>query len=128
MYIRVEWCMHMNLTVTILDVIISLCIIIVASDSQNPILHNYWSDSSWECLHQFRVRYILISIFHLMNITHSIPSNRLTIYLPSGWPFIVVCVTLRFIEGVGTALFLTAGYTLITQLYPQSTGFIVVRM
>jgi hypothetical protein len=52
--------------------------------------------------------------------------HRLAINLPSGWPFIVVCVALRFIEGVGTALFLTAGYTLITQLYPKSTGFIVV--
>ena len=51
---------------------------------------------------------------------------RLAIYLPSGWPFIVICIALRFIEGVGTALFLTAGYTLITQLYPKSTGFIVV--
>ena len=46
--------------------------------------------------------------------------------MPSGWPFIVVCIVLRFVEGVGTALFLTAGYTLITQLYPKSTGFVVV--
>ncbi len=53
-------------------------------------------------------------------------SYRLCIYLPSGWPFIVICIVLRIIEGVATALFTTAGYTLLTELYPESTGFIVV--
>ena len=51
---------------------------------------------------------------------------RLSVYLPSGWPFIVTCIVLRIIEGVATALFTTAGYTLLTELYPESTGFIVV--
>ena len=38
----------------------------------------------------------------------------------------MVCIVLRIIEGVATALFTTAGYTLLTELYPDSTGFIVV--
>ena len=38
-----------------------------------------------------------------------------------------MCIALRFIEGVGTALFNTAGNTLITQLFPESMGLLVVR-
>ena len=53
--------------------------------------------------------------------------NRATIYLPPGWPFIVVCSVLRFTEGVGTALYNTAAYTLVNKLYPESVGFIMVR-
>ena len=52
---------------------------------------------------------------------------RLAIYLPSGWPFIVMCIVLRFIEGVGNALFNTAGNTLIIQLFPESIGLLAVR-
>ena len=38
----------------------------------------------------------------------------------------MMCIVLRIIEGVAIALFTTAGYTLLTKLYPDHTGFIVV--
>ena len=47
--------------------------------------------------------------------------------MPSGWPFIGLCIALRFTEGVGNALFNTAGNTLITQLFPESVGLSVVH-
>ena len=51
---------------------------------------------------------------------------RATIYLPFGWPYLVVCLVLRFTEGVGTALYSTAAYTLVNKLYPESVGFVMV--
>ena len=51
---------------------------------------------------------------------------RATILLPSGWPFIVVCAALRFVEGTGVALFSTGASYLLIQLYPDSVGLVMV--
>ena len=52
--------------------------------------------------------------------------NRATIYLPSGWPFVFVCAVLRFMEGIGIALFSTGAFYLLVQLYPDSVGLMMV--
>ena len=53
--------------------------------------------------------------------------SRFTEALPSGWVFIVVCALLRSIEGTGTAMFLTALFSLLPQLYPNHMGIMTVR-
>ena len=53
---------------------------------------------------------------------------RPTIYLPSGWPFILVCFALRFIEGIGCALYYTTAYTLATEIFPDTVGFVIVSL
>lgn len=42
--------------------------------------------------------------------------------LPSNWVFVLFCVLLRVTEGIGSALFITATFTLLPVLYPKSTG------
>ena len=51
---------------------------------------------------------------------------RATIYLPSGWPFVFMCAVLRFMEGIGIALFSTGAFYLLVQLYPDSVGLMMV--
>ena len=46
--------------------------------------------------------------------------------LPSGWIFITLCIILRSAEGIGTALFITAFFTLVSILYPHSVGTLMV--
>ena len=47
--------------------------------------------------------------------------------LPSGWVFIVACVLLRLIEGIGSAMFTTAMFSLLQQLYPDNVGLMMVN-
>ena len=51
---------------------------------------------------------------------------RVTIYLPSGLPFIITCGVLRFIEGMGTSLYNTSTIVLFAHLYPEKLGAIFV--
>ena len=46
--------------------------------------------------------------------------------LPSNWIFVLFCVLLRVTEGTGSALFITATFTLLPVLYPKSTGTVTV--
>ena len=46
--------------------------------------------------------------------------------LPSGWVFIIMCIVLRLIEGVGSALFMTGALAIVPQLYPDSVGRVTV--
>ena len=46
--------------------------------------------------------------------------------LSSGWMFITFCVLLRVTEGVGTAMFVTATFTILPVLFPKSVGTIMV--
>ena len=71
------------------------------------------------------VHAILVHCKVLSHICISI-NHRVTIYLPSGWSFIAVCIVLRFTEGIGAALFSTAGTIMAFQLFPYSIGFVVV--
>ena len=63
----------------------------------------------------------------LSRLINSSTSNyRVTIYLPSGATFIVICGVLRFIEGFGTSLYNTTIIALLAHLYPESLGTIFV--
>ena len=104
------------------DTVVTTKKLIIFSESHSPsLLVWFWLE---ECTSVWGMS-LWINIMNfscgLANYTY-----RLAIYLPSGWPFIVVCIALRFIEGVGTALFNTAGYTLIIQLFPQYMGLLMV--
>ena len=46
--------------------------------------------------------------------------------LPSGWIFIMMCILLRLIEGIGSALFMTGALAIVPQLYPDSIGRVIV--
>ena len=53
--------------------------------------------------------------------THSFVS-----LMPTPTLFIVFSFLLRIVEGIGTAMFSTASFTLLTQLYSERKGAIVV--
>lgn len=46
--------------------------------------------------------------------------------MPTPTLFIAFSLVLRMVEGIGTAMYSTASYTLLTQLYPDKKGTIVV--
>ena len=46
--------------------------------------------------------------------------------MPTTTLFIAFSLVLRMVEGIGTAMYSTASYTLLTQLYPNKKGTIVV--
>ena len=48
--------------------------------------------------------------------------------MPSSALFIAFSLLLRMVEGVGTAMYSTASYTLLTQLFPDKKGTIVVSI
>jgi len=45
--------------------------------------------------------------------------------MPTTTLFIAFSLVLRMVEGIGTAMYSTASYTLLTQLYPDKKGTIV---
>ena len=48
--------------------------------------------------------------------------------MPTPVTFVVFSFLLRTTEGIGTAMFNTASYTLLTHLYAKNKGMIVVRL
>ena len=42
--------------------------------------------------------------------------------LSAGWVFIVYCVLLRMVEGIGTAMYITATFTILPLLFPKHVG------
>ena len=48
--------------------------------------------------------------------------------MPTQATFIMFSFLLRITEGVGTAMFSTASYTLLTQLHPKNKGTVVVSL
>jgi len=48
--------------------------------------------------------------------------------MPTSETFITFSFLLRTAEGIGTALFITASYTALTQLHAKKKGTIVVRI
>ena len=46
--------------------------------------------------------------------------------MPTSTLFIVFSFLLRTVEGVGTAMYSTVSYTLLTQFYPDKKGTVVV--
>ncbi len=54
-------------------------------------------------------------------------SSRFVDLLPANWVFIVVCVLLKVIEGIGTALFFTVTFTVLLVLFPNSVATLMVH-
>jgi hypothetical protein len=52
--------------------------------------------------------------------------DRFVAELPSGWVFILFCVLLRMTEGVGSAMYFTAAFTLVPQFYPTRVSTVMV--
>jgi len=48
--------------------------------------------------------------------------------MPSGWIFILFGVLLRMMEGVGFAMFDTATYALLAELFPNNVATVTVRV
>ena len=46
--------------------------------------------------------------------------------MPTPTLFIVFSFLLRVVEGIGSAMYTTVSYTLITQYYPEKKGTVVV--
>ena len=51
---------------------------------------------------------------------------RFTSLMPSGWIFIVFCVLLSMTQGVGSAMFTTAAYALLVELFPNNVSTVMV--
>ena len=47
--------------------------------------------------------------------------------MPSGWIFAFFGILLRMTEGVGLAMFITASFTLLPELYPTRVGLVKVN-
>ena len=47
--------------------------------------------------------------------------------LPAGWIFILFCVLLRMAEGVGSAMYFTAMFTLVPEFYPTRVSTVMVN-
>ena len=47
--------------------------------------------------------------------------------MPSGWIFALFGILLRMTEGVGLAMFITASFTLLPELYPTRVGLVKVN-
>ena len=43
------------------------------------------------------------------------------------WEFVIFSMLLRIIEGIGSAGYITASFTIATILYPENTGTVIVR-
>ena len=52
--------------------------------------------------------------------------HRFVPMMPTPTLFIVFSFLLRTVEGVGTAMYSTVSYTLLTQFYPEKKGTVVV--
>ena len=52
--------------------------------------------------------------------------SRFVDQLPSNWVFVLYCVLLRMTEGVGSAMFVTATFTVLPVLFPKSVATIMV--
>ena len=48
--------------------------------------------------------------------------------MPTPTLFITFSFLLRMVEGIGSAMFFTASYTLVIQLYQEKRGTVVVSM
>ena len=48
--------------------------------------------------------------------------------MPSGWIFALFGILLRMTEGVGLAMFITASFTLLPELYPTRVGLVKVYL
>lgn len=48
--------------------------------------------------------------------------------MPTPTLFIMFSLLLRVVEGIGTAMFYTASYTFLLQLYQKKRGTVVVSM
>ena len=46
--------------------------------------------------------------------------------MPTPTLFVVFSFLLRMVEGVGTGMFTTVSYTILTQLYPDKKGTVIV--
>lgn len=53
-------------------------------------------------------------------------SYRFVTAMPSGAVFIAFSFILRAVEGIGTAMYSTASYTLLAQLFSEHKGMVVV--
>ena len=63
--------------------------------------------------------------FKSVHDRHTI-SYRLVTAMPSGAVFIAFSFILRAVEGIGTAMYSTASYTLLAQLFSEHKGMVVV--
>ena len=61
-----------------------------------------------------------------MSCKHVVYCYRFVAELPSGWVFILFCVLLRMTEGVGSAMYFTATFTLVPEFYPTKVSTVMV--
>ena len=61
-------------------------------------------------------------------VIHTHTHYRFLSVMPTPTLFIVFSFLLRTVEGIGTAMYTTVSYTLLTQLYPDKKGTVVVSV
>ena len=71
---------------------------------------------------------ILSCIHTYMHIYTHTHTHRFLSMMPTPTYFIVFSFLLRTVEGVGTAMYTTVSYTVLTQLFPDKKGTIVVSV
>ena len=62
---------------------------------------------------------------HMHMYTHT---HRFLSMMPTPILFIVFSFLLRTVEGIGTAMYTTVSYTVLTQLYPDKKGTVIVSV
>ena len=65
---------------------------------------------------------------HTHAYCHTHTQYRFLSIMPTPTLFIVFSFLLRTVEGIGTAMYTTVSYTVLTQLYPNKKGTIVVSV
>ena len=65
---------------------------------------------------------------HMHTVIHTHTHYRFLSVMPTPTLFIVFSFLLRTVEGIGTAMYTTVSYTLLTQLYPDKKGTVVVSV
>lgn len=61
-----------------------------------------------------------------IEVHHLIFYHRFVSTMPTPMLFVVFSFLLRFVDGTGTAMFMTVSYTLLAQLYSKKKGAIMV--
>ena len=63
---------------------------------------------------------------HRYNTTDYCCLCRFVVMIPSTWGFVAVAITLRLVEGVGSAMFVTATYYILPILFPKRISTMMV--
>lgn len=110
-------------------------VIHAAASSRTQVHPHCWSLFGWWSICSLRVcagtmaitPAALTTVPNCNIMPKLIHTRRFVAELPSGWVFILFCVLLRMTEGVGSAMYFTATFTLVPEFYPTKVSTVMVN-